>query len=307
MGGGRPPLILAGGAGDRTELYRRINALIPTLVPQADEKGEGDYWVDLKMHNVTLSEAGHERAEELMTQAGLLPAGASLYDPSNIILMHHLYAGVRAHSLYHRDQHYVVMNDEIVIVDEFTGRMMQGRRWSDGLHQAVEAKENVTIKNESQTLASITFQNYFRLYKKLAGMTGTADTEAFEFSTIYNLETVLIPTHRPMVRKDLNDQAFITAKEKYQAIIDDIKERTSHSQPILVGTTSVEASEVLSGMLQREKIPHNVLNAKHHAREAEIVAQAGRPAAGAHATHNARPGAGIQPGGETDAADQALT
>src|SRR6185503_1068129 len=238
----------------------------PKLKKQEEEKGPGDYWVDLKQHTVTLSEEGHEHAEEIMTSAGLLPEGASLYDPSNIVLMHHLYAGIRAHALYHRDQHYVVMNDEIVIVDEFTGRMMQGRRWSDGLHQAVEAKEGVSIKNESQTLASITFQNYFRLYKKLAGMTGTADTEAFEFSTIYSLETVLIPTHRPMVRKDLNDQVFITAKEKYQAIINDIKERTAKGQPILVGTTSVENSELLSGMLQKESMEHNVLNAKQHAR-----------------------------------------
>jgi preprotein translocase subunit SecA len=296
----RTPLIISGQAEDSTELYRRINALIPQLVPQKDEKEEGDYWVDLKQHNVTLSEAGHEHAEEIMTQAGLLQPGASLYDPSNIVLMHHLYAGIRAHSLYHRDQHYVVMNDEIVIVDEFTGRMMQGRRWSDGLHQAVEAKEGTTIKNESQTLASITFQNYFRLYKKLSGMTGTADTEAFEFSTIYNLETVLIPTHRPMVRKDLNDQVFITAKEKQQAIINDVKERTGKGQPILVGTTSVEASELLSGLLEREKIPHNVLNAKQHAREAEIVAQAGRPAQVTIATNMAGRGTDIVLGGNPD-------
>jgi preprotein translocase subunit SecA len=296
----RTPLIISGQAEDSTELYRRINVLVPQLVPQKDEKADGDYWVDLKLHNVTLSEAGHEHGEDLMRQAGLLPEGASLYDPSNIILMHHLYAGIRAHALYHRDQHYVVMNDEIVIVDEFTGRMMQGRRWSDGLHQAVEAKEGVSIKNESQTLASITFQNYFRLYKKLAGMTGTADTEAFEFSTIYNLETVLIPTHRPMVRKDLNDQVFITAKEKYQAIIDDVKERTAKGQPILVGTTSVENSELLSGMLTRDKIPHNVLNAKQHAREAEIVVQAGRPAQVTIATNMAGRGTDIVLGGNPD-------
>ena len=296
----RTPLIISGQAEDSTELYRRINGLIPTLVPQKDEKGEGDYWVDLKQHSVTLSEEGHEHAEEIMTQAGLLGSGASLYDPSNIVLMHHLYAGIRAHALYHRDQHYVVQNDEVVIVDEFTGRMMQGRRWSDGLHQAVEAKEGVTIKNESQTLASITFQNYFRLYKKLAGMTGTADTEAFEFSTIYNLETVLIPTHRPMIRKDLNDQVFITAKEKYGAIINDVKERTARGQPVLLGTTSVENSELISSMLQKEKMPHNVLNAKQHAREAEIVEQAGRPKQVTIATNMAGRGTDIVLGGNPD-------
>ncbi|MGE5094303.1 MAG: preprotein translocase subunit SecA, partial [Betaproteobacteria bacterium] len=296
----RTPLIISGQAEDSTELYRRINVLVPNLVAQKEEKGEGDYWVDLKMHTVTLSEQGHEHAEELMSQAGLLAEGASLYDPSNIMLMHHLYAGLRAHALYHRDQHYVVQDDEVIIVDEFTGRMMQGRRWSEGLHQAVEAKEGVTIKNESQTLASITFQNYFRLYKKLAGMTGTADTEAFEFSTIYNLETVLIPTHRPMIRKDNNDQVFITAKEKYQAIINDVKERTAKGQPILVGTTSVENSELLSGMLQKEKIPHNVLNAKQHAREAEIVVQAGRPAQVTIATNMAGRGTDIVLGGNPD-------
>jgi len=296
----RTPLIISGQAEDSTELYRRINELVPKLAAQEDEKGPGDYFVDLKMHTVTLSEDGHEHAERLMEAAGLLAPGASLYDPSNIVLMHHLYAGIRAHALYHRDQHYVVQNDEVIIVDEFTGRMMQGRRWSEGLHQAVEAKEGVTIKSESQTLASITFQNYFRLYKKLAGMTGTADTEAFEFSTIYNLETVLIPTHRPMVRKDLNDQVFITAKEKYGAIIKDVKERTAKGQPILVGTTSVENSELLSGMLHKEKIPHNVLNAKQHAREAEIVAQAGRPAQVTIATNMAGRGTDIVLGGNPD-------
>jgi len=302
----RTPLIISGQAEDSTELYRRINTLIPSLVAQKEEKGEGDYWVDLKQHTVTLSEQGHEHAEELLNRAGLLPEGASLYDPSNIVLMHHLHAGLRAHTLYHRDQHYVVQDDEVVIVDEFTGRMMAGRRWSDGLHQAVEAKEGASIKNESQTLASITFQNYFRLYKKLAGMTGTADTEAFEFSTIYNLETVLIPTHRPMVRKDLNDQVFITAKEKYQAIINDVKERTAKGQPVLVGTTSVENSELLSGMLQREKIPHNVLNAKQHAREAEIVVQAGRPGQVTIATNMAGRGTDIVLGGNPEPEIQKL-
>ncbi|MGZ5100245.1 MAG: preprotein translocase subunit SecA [Usitatibacter sp.] len=310
----RTPLIISGQAEDSAELYRKIDVLIPRLVPQADEKSEvGDYWVDLKQHSVTLSEHGHEHAEDLMREAGLLPEGASLYDPSNIMLMHHLYAGVRAHSLYHRDQHYVVQNDEVVIVDEFTGRMMQGRRWSEGLHQAVEAKEGVSIKNESQTLASITFQNYFRLYKKLAGMTGTADTEAFEFSSIYNLETVLIPTHNPMIRKDLNDQVFITAKEKYQAIIGDVKERSSKGQPVLLGTTSVENSELISAMLDKEKLSHQVLNAKQHAREAEIVVQAGRPGQVTIATNMAGRGTDIVLGGNPDPeiqrirADEALT
>jgi len=296
----RTPLIISGQAEDSTALYRAIDGLIPQLVAQKDEKGEGDYWVDLKQHSVMLSEQGHEHAEEIMTRAGLLAEGASLYDPSNIVLMHHLYAGLKAHGLYHRDQHYVIQDDEVVIVDEFTGRMMQGRRWSDGLHQAVEAKEGVSIKNESQTLATITFQNYFRLYKKLSGMTGTADTEAFEFSTIYNLETVLIPTHRPMVRADLNDQVFITEKEKYQAILNDVKERSANGQPVLVGTTSVENSERLSAMLQRENIPHNVLNAKQHAREAEIVAQAGRPSQVTIATNMAGRGTDIVLGGNPD-------
>ena len=309
----RTPLIISGQAEDSAELYRQINKLVPSLVPQKDEKGPGDYWPDLKQHTVTLSEEGHEHAERLMTEAGLLPDGASLYDPSNIMLMHHLYAGIRAHALYHRDQHYVVQNDEVVIVDEFTGRMMAGRRWSEGLHQAVEAKEGVSIKNESQTLASITFQNYFRLYGKLAGMTGTADTEAFEFSSIYSLETVLIPTHRPMIRKDHNDQVFITAKEKYQAIINDVKERTAKGQPILVGTTSVENSELLSSLLQKEGIPHNVLNAKQHAREAEIVEQAGRPGQVTIATNMAGRGTDIVLGGNPEPevqrikADEALT
>ncbi|MGZ5065511.1 MAG: preprotein translocase subunit SecA [Usitatibacter sp.] len=296
----RTPLIISGQAEDSTELYRRINVLIPKLTKQEDEKGPGDYWVDLKQHTVTLSEEGHEHAERIMTEAGLLPEGASLYDPTNIMLMHHLYAGIRAHALYHRDQHYVVQNDEVVIVDEFTGRMMQGRRWSEGLHQAVEAKEGTSIKNESQTLASITFQNYFRLYKKLAGMTGTADTEAFEFSTIYSLETVLIPTHRPMVRKDLNDQVFITAKEKYQAIIDDVKEKYGRGQPVLLGTTSIENSELLASMLEKEKLPHQVLNAKQHAREAEIVIQAGRPKMVTIATNMAGRGTDIVLGGNPE-------
>ncbi len=296
----RTPLIISGQAEDSTELYRRINVLIPRLTKQEDEKAPGDYWVDLKQHTVMLSEEGHEHAEQIMTEVGLLQEGASLYDPTNIMLMHHLYAGIRAHALYHRDQHYVVQNDEVVIVDEFTGRMMQGRRWSEGLHQAVEAKEGTSIKNESQTLASITFQNYFRLYKKLAGMTGTADTEAFEFSTIYSLETVLIPTHRPMVRSDLNDQVFITAKEKYQAIINDVKEKYANGQPVLLGTTSIENSELISSMLERESLPHQVLNAKQHAREAEIVIQAGRPKMVTIATNMAGRGTDIVLGGNPE-------
>ncbi len=296
----RTPLIISGQAEDSTELYRKINLLVPKLTKQEDEKAPGDYWVDLKQHTVTLSEQGHERAEELMTEAGLLPEGASLYDPSNIILMHHMYAGVRAHALYHRDQHYVVQDDEIVIVDEFTGRMMAGRRWSDGLHQAVEAKEGTSIKNESQTLASITFQNFFRLYKKLSGMTGTADTEAFEFSHIYSLETVLIPTHRKMVRKDSNDQVFITAKEKFGAIIKEVTACHEKGQPVLLGTTSIENSELLSDMLKREGMPHQVLNAKQHAREAEIVTQAGRPGVITIATNMAGRGTDIVLGGNPD-------
>jgi preprotein translocase subunit SecA len=296
----RTPLIISGQAEDSTEMYRRINVLVPGLVAQADEKGPGDYWVDLKQHTVTLSEDGHQHGEELMVKAGLLPEGASLYDPANIMLMHHLYAGIRAHSLYHRDQHYVVQEDEVIIVDEFTGRMMQGRRWSDGLHQAVEAKEGVKIQNESQTLASITFQNYFRLYKKLAGMTGTADTEAFEFSSIYNLETVLIPTHRKMVRKDSNDQVFITAKEKYGAIINDVRDCHERGQPVLLGTTSIENSELISGLLEKEKLQHQVLNAKQHAREAEIVVQAGRPGVITIATNMAGRGTDIVLGGNPD-------
>ena len=296
----RTPLIISGQAEDSTTMYQKINALAPHLIKQELEDGPGDFWVDLKMHTVTLSEQGHEHAEELMAQEGLLLPNASLYDPSNIMLMHHLYAAVRAHNLYHKDQHYVVANGEVVIVDEFTGRMMAGRRWSEGLHQAVEAKEGVPIQNESQTLASITFQNYFRLYKKLAGMTGTADTEAFEFQNIYGLETVLIPTNQPMIRKDLNDQVFLTAKEKDNAIILDIKECYARGQPVLVGTTSIEASELLSSLLEKEKMSHQVLNAKQHAREADIVAQAGRPGMITIATNMAGRGTDIVLGGNPD-------
>ncbi|MFO0115391.1 MAG: preprotein translocase subunit SecA [Betaproteobacteria bacterium] len=293
----RTPLIISGQAEDSTTMYQRINTLIPHLTKQETEEGSGDYWVDLKQHSVTLSEQGHERAEQLLSQNGLLPAGASLYDPANIMLMHHVYAAVRAHALYHRDQHYVVQGGEVVIVDEFTGRMMTGRRWSEGLHQAVEAKEGVKIQNESQTLASITFQNYFRIYEKLAGMTGTADTEAFEFQQIYNLETVIIPPNRPMVRRDENDLVYMSAREKHDAIIVDVKDCFERGQPILLGTTSIENSELLSELLKREKIPHEVLNAKQHAREAEIVAQAGMPKAVTIATNMAGRGTDIVLGG----------
>ena len=302
----RTPLIISGQAEDSAAMYQKVNLLVPNLKPQEDEKGAGDYWIDLKAHSVTLSEEGHERAEQLMVQNGLLAEGTSLYDPSNIMLVHHLYAAVRANVLYHRDQHYVVQDGEVVIVDEFTGRMMTGRRWSEGLHQAVEAKEGVKIQNESQTLASITFQNYFRLYKKLSGMTGTADTEAFEFQSIYNLETVIIPTNQPMVRNDPNDLVYMTSSEKHNAIVLDVRACYESGQPVLLGTTSIENSELLSELLKREKIPHQVLNAKQHAREAEIVAQAGQPKAVTIATNMAGRGTDIVLGGSLEHALQAV-
>ena len=293
----RTPLIISGQADDNIDMYYRLNELTPKLVRQKEEAGSGDFWVDEKAHTVLLSEAGHERAEAILGQAGLIPIGSGLYDAQNISLMHHLYAALRAHALYHRDQHYVVQNGEVVIVDEFTGRLMTGRRWSEGLHQAVEAKEGVAIQRENQTLASITFQNYFRMYGKLAGMTGTADTEAFEFQQIYHLETVVIPTHKPMVRKDENDHVFRTFQEKVDAIIGDIKDCHTRGQPVLVGTTSIENSELLSGYLEKEKLPHQVLNAKQHAREAEIVAQAGKSGAITIATNMAGRGTDIVLGG----------
>jgi preprotein translocase subunit SecA len=296
----RTPLIISGQAEDTTELYVAVNRIVPKLVRQKDEKGEGDYWVDEKAHQVLLSEQGHEHAEQLLAEAGLLEEGSSLYDPANIILMHHLNAALRAHNLFHRDQQYVVQNGEVIIVDEFTGRLMPGRRWSEGLHQAIEAKEGVEIQKENQTLATITFQNYFRLYKKLAGMTGTADTEAYEFQQIYGLETVVIPTHKPMIRVDLGDKVFRTAREKYRAVIEDIRDCYERGQPVLVGTTSIENSELLSSMLQKEKLPHNVLNAKQHAREAEIIAQAGRPGMITIATNMAGRGTDIVLGGNPD-------
>jgi preprotein translocase subunit SecA len=296
----RTPLIISGQAEDTTELYVRINQVAPKLVRQKDEKAPGDYWVDEKAHQVILSEQGHEHAEELLEQAGLLAPDSSLYDPANIILMHHLNAALKAHNLFLRDQQYVVQDNEIIIVDEFTGRLMPGRRWSEGLHQAVEAKEGVEIQKENQTLATITFQNYFRMYRKLAGMTGTADTEAYEFQQIYGLETVLIPTHMTMIREDRMDQVYRTAGEKHRAIINDIKNCYERGQPTLVGTTSIENSEMLSEMLKKEELPHNVLNAKQHAREAEIVIQAGRPKMVTIATNMAGRGTDIVLGGNPE-------
>ncbi|HZR03489.1 MAG TPA: preprotein translocase subunit SecA [Burkholderiales bacterium] len=296
----RTPLIISGQAEDVTELYIKINSLVPQLTRQVEENGPGDYSVDEKAHQVLLTEAGHEHAEQILTRAGLLAEGSSLYDASNITLMHHVYAALRAHALYHRDHHYVVENGEVIIVDEFTGRKMPGRRWSEGLHQAVEAKEGVGIQRESQTLASITFQNYFRMYKKLAGMTGTADTEAYEFQQIYNLETVVIPTHLPMIREDRMDQVFKTKREKLQAVVNDIRDCYERGQPVLVGTTSIENSEELAARLQAERLPHQVLNAKQHAREAEIVAQAGRPKMITIATNMAGRGTDIVLGGNPE-------
>ncbi len=296
----RTPLIISGQAEDHTELYQHLNRVAPLLNRCEEENGPGDYWVDLKGHQVLLTEEGHEHAERILASEGLLPEGRSLYEPANILLMHHLYAALKAHSLYHKDQQYVVQHGEVVIVDEFTGRLMPGRRWSDGLHQAVEAKEGVKIQNENQTLASITFQNYFRMYAKLGGMTGTADTEAYEFHQIYGLETVVIPTHRPMIRKDHMDKVYRTAKEKYDAILDDIRDCHERGQPVLVGTTSIENSELLSGLLDQAKLPHQVLNAKQHAKEAEIVVQAGRPGVITIATNMAGRGTDIVLGGNVE-------
>jgi preprotein translocase subunit SecA len=293
----RTPLIISGQAEDNVDIYQRMDKLAPQLRRQADEDSPGDFSVDEKSNQILLSEIGHEHAEHLLSEAGLLPEGGSLYDPANITLIHHLYAALRAHNLYFRDQQYVVQNNEVVIVDEFTGRLMAGRRWSDGLHQAVEAKEGVAIQKENQTLASITFQNYFRMYSKLAGMTGTADTEAYEFQSIYGLETVIIPPHRPTIRNDMMDKVYLTATEKHHAVIADIKDCYERGQPVLVGTTSIESSELLSGLLEKETLPHQVLNAKQHAREAEIIAQAGRPKMVTIATNMAGRGTDIVLGG----------
>ena len=318
----RTPLIISGQAEDHTDMYVRINAVVPQLKKQIGEldlrTGEGviepgDFTVDEKSHQVFLTEDGHENAERILGEAGLLAEGASLYDPANITLMHHVYAALRAKHLYNRDQHYVVQDGEVVIVDEFTGRLMTGRRWSDGLHQAVEAKEGVKIQSENQTLASITFQNYFRMYGKLSGMTGTADTEAYEFQEIYGLETVVIPPNKPTIRKDELDLVYKTNREKFEAVIKDIRDCHERGQPVLVGTTSIENSELISGLLQKAKLPHNVLNAKQHAREAEIVAQAGRPGVITIATNMAGRGTDIVLGGNVEnqikafAADETVT
>ena len=298
----RTPLIISGQADDSIALYSQINTVAAKLIAQTEEEGAGDFWVDEKSQSVTLSEQGHEHAEALLAESGMLPEGSSLYEAANITLVHHLYASLRARNLYHRDQHYVVRDGEVTIVDEINGRMMPGRRWSDGLHQAVEAKEGVEIQKENQTLASITFQNYFRMYAKLSGMTGTADTEAYEFNQIYNLETVVIPTHRPMLRKDNMDKVYRTAREKYAAVILDIKDCQSRGQPVLVGTTSIENSELISNLLNAEKLEHQVLNAKQHEREAHVIAQAGRPGVITIATNMAGRGTDIVLGGnpETD-------
>jgi len=297
----RTPLIISGPTDDKSDLYVVMNKLVPRLAKQEEEEGPGDFSVDEKQKQIHLTEQGHQRVEELLEQEGLLQEGQSLYDAANLTLIHHLNAALRAYALYQRDVDYIVQNDQIVIVDEFTGRTMPGRRWSEGLHQAVEAKEGVSIQNENQTLASITFQNYFRLYDKLAGMTGTADTEAAEFQQIYGLEVVVIPTNKPMIREDRGDLVFLTVKEKFDAVVEDIRDCRQRGQPVLVGTTSIETSEYLSNLLKEQKIDHEVLNAKQHEREAHIVAQAGRPGAVTIATNMAGRGTDIVLGGSREA------
>ncbi len=297
----RTPLIISGPTDDKPDLYVKINVLVPRLTKQEEEEGPGDYSVDEKGKQVHLTEEGFEHVEELMQEAGLLGEGESLYDAQHIVLMHHLNAALRAHLLYKRDVEYIVRNGQVIIIDEFTGRMMAGRRWSDGLHQAIEAKEGVPIQQENQTLASITFQNYFRLYEKLSGMTGTADTEAYEFQTIYNLEVVVIPPNRPMARKDDGDLVFMTAREKFNAVVEQIVDASKREQPVLVGTASIETSELLSQLLNQNNIRHEVLNAKQHEREAEIIAQAGRPGSVTIATNMAGRGTDIVLGGSLEA------
>ncbi len=302
----RTPLIISGAAEDSTELYLAVNKLVPQLTKQANKEATGDYLVDEKSKQVFLSEEGHQHVEELFAQAHLIREGETLYDANNIMLMHHLNAALRAHAIFHRDVDYIVQNGEVVIVDEHTGRTMPGRRWSDGLHQAVEAKEGVSIRQENQTLASITFQNYFRIYQKLAGMTGTADTEAYEFQQIYGLEVVVLPTNMPMIRQDQPDFVFMSAAEKFTAIVEDIKKTRMANQPVLVGTASIETSEYLASLLKKENIPHNVLNAKFHEQEARIIAEAGRPGAVTIATNMAGRGTDIVLGGSLEAELKAL-
>jgi preprotein translocase subunit SecA len=302
----RTPLIISGPTDDRTDVYQQVNKLVPLLQKQLEEDGPGDYTIDEKSKQAYLTEDGHQHVEELMAKIGLLGEGQSLYDVSNISLMHHVNAALRAHNLFQRDVEYIVQDNQIVIVDEFTGRTMVGRRWSDGLHQAIEAKEGVEVQNENQTLAGITFQNYFRLFTKLSGMTGTADTEAFEFQQIYGLEVVVMPTHMPMVRNDMGDLVYLSANEKYDAVIEDIKDCTLRDQPVLVGTTSIEVSEYLSGLLKKQNIKHAVLNAKFHEKEAQIIAEAGRPAAVTIATNMAGRGTDIVLGGNLQSQIDAL-
>jgi preprotein translocase subunit SecA len=296
----RTPLIISGQASDSSELYTRINSIIPRLTRVKTEEGPGDYSVDEKSKQAFLTESGHDSAEQLLLEAGLLNEDESLYDAANIALVHHLNSGLRAHAIYNRDVDYIVQDGSIVIVDEFTGRTMPGRRWSEGLHQAIEAKEGVSIQHENQTVASITFQNYFRLYNKLAGMTGTADTEAFEFQQIYGLEVVVVPTNQPMVREDLGDLIYLTTQEKFDSIIEDIRDCVNRGQPVLVGTTSVETSEFLSGLLDKVKIKHQILNAKQHEREAKVIADAGLPGTVTIATNMAGRGTDIVLGGNLE-------
>ena len=293
----RTPLIISGQADDQIDLYKKLDDIPGKLDKQYEEEGEGDYFVDEKGRQINLSDSGFEKAERLLEEKNLLKKGESLYDATNIGLLHHLIASLKAHNLFEKDQHYVVQNNNVIIVDEFTGRLMPGRRWSEGIHQAIEAKEDVQIEPENQTLASITFQNYFRMYKKLAGMTGTADTEAFEFKQIYDLETLIVPTHKEMVRKDHQDQIYRTVEEKFEAVVSDIQARHKSGQPVLVGTTSIENSEKLSKYLREKNIEHQVLNAKHHEKEAEIIAQAGSPGVVTIATNMAGRGTDIVLGG----------
>ena len=297
----RTPLIISGQSENNTDLYLKIDKIIPYLVRQEKEDAEGDFWIDEKAHQAILSEKGHEKTEELLLEMGILTKGSNLYDATNISLLHHVNSALKAHYLFIKDKDYVVKDGSITIVDEFTGRMMPGRRWSDGLHQAVEAKEGVVIQKENQTMASITFQNYFRMYSKLAGMTGTADTEAEEFNQIYNLETIIIPPHRPTIRNDKMDKIYRTSEERYEAVLDDIIDCNKRLQPVLVGTTSIENSELISNRLTKAKLKHQVLNAKQHEKEAHIISQAGQPGMITIATNMAGRGTDIVLGGNTDA------